>query len=215
MRRSRIRWGRAWHWWPDREGCCGPRSHAAGADYRGRQNMPRQVTHRWQWYVVAVATLVAAAHLGWEHTHGGVAAHHVLHRSDMPAISNWWGLVVLPVLGWLASWSVLRRTAEGPGALPKALAGALGAVLVGVALSASFRAGYEQVASYIFLGALLSGVVLPVYRAEYVLGFVLGMVFVFGAVLPTLAALVAVAISAIVHFLIRPAIAWAVRRMVA
>jgi hypothetical protein len=37
----------------------------------------------------------------------------------------------------------------------------------------------------------VKGVVLRTYRAEYVFGFVLGMTFVFGSTLPTMAALVA------------------------
>lgn len=133
---------------------------------------------------------------------------------DMPTVSNWWMLVVLPVLGWLASRSVLRRAPADPKALTKASAAVVGALLVGIALSIAFVTthGQGQASTYIFLAAILSGLVLPTYRAEYVFGFVLGMAFTFGAVLPTLAALFAVAISATFHLLVRPAFAWAVRR---
>jgi hypothetical protein len=48
---------------------------------------------------------------------------------------------------------------------------------------------------------------LPVYRAEYIFGFVLGMTFVLGSVLPTIAALLGASISAIAHFVIRPIMA--------
>lgn len=170
--------------------------------------------HRLSWYVVVLALVFAAALLAWEVTHGGVPSHHFLDRRDMPTVSNWWMLIVLPVLGWLAARSVLRRAPSDSRALGKASAAVIGAALVGIALSVAFVTthGHGDASSYIFFAAILSGLVLPTYRAEYIFGFVLGMAFTFGAVLPTLAALFAAAISAIFHLLIRPAFAWAARR---
>ena len=170
--------------------------------------------HRLPWYVVAFAIVFAAALLAWEYTHGGVPRHHFLDRADMPTVSNWWMLAVLPVLAWLASRSVLRRAPIDPKALAKAAAAVLGAALIGVALSIAFvmADGQGAASSYIFFAAILSGLVLPIYRAEYIFGFVLGMAFTFGAVLPTLFALFIAAISAIFHRLIRPVSAWAIRR---
>jgi hypothetical protein len=40
----------------------------------------------------------AAAHLAFEHFTGGVQSHNLLNRPDLPAISNWLGLVTLPLL---------------------------------------------------------------------------------------------------------------------
>jgi hypothetical protein len=170
--------------------------------------------HRLSWYVVAFAIVFAVVLLAWEFTHGGVPSHHFLDRADMPTVSNWWMLVVLPVLAWLASRSVLRRVPADPKAFAKASAAVVGAALVGIALSIAFVTtnGKGDASTYIFFAAILSGLVLPTYRAEYVFGFVLGMAFTFGAVLPTLAALFAAALSAIFHLLIRPAFAWVVRR---
>ncbi|HET6726210.1 MAG TPA: hypothetical protein VFH85_09415 [Gammaproteobacteria bacterium] len=174
--------------------------------------MADQKTYRLQWYFIALAALFAIAHLAWQYIHGGVVSHHFLDRSDLPAISNWWGLIVLPVLGWLAAWSVLHRTTVDPRAFGKAIAAMVGAILVGAALSVAFVTGKEQATTVIFAAALVSGVVFPAYRAEYVLGFVLGMDFVFGPVLPTIAALVAVGISAAFHLIIWPTFVWLVRR---
>jgi hypothetical protein len=174
--------------------------------------MADQKIYRLQWYVAVLAALFAVALLAWEYTHGGVVSHHFLDRRDMPAVFNWWGLVVLPVLGWLASWSVLRRAAVEPKALRKAFTAALGALLAGVAMSVSFITGHQQITSYVFFAALLSGLVLRTYRAEYVFSFVLGTAVVFGMVLPTIGALVAVGISAAFHLLVRPSFVWAIRR---
>ena len=50
--------------------------------------------------LIPLAALVfAAAHLTYEHFTGGVRSHHVLNRPDLPAISNWFGLLTLPLLG--------------------------------------------------------------------------------------------------------------------
>lgn len=45
--------------------------------------------------------------------------------------------------------------------------------------------------------------VLPVYRIECIFGFVVGMTFTFGAVLPTLVAVVFAAVSVVAHFIFR------------
>jgi hypothetical protein len=91
------------------------------------------------------------------------------------------------------------------------MAGFLGALLVGGALSLSFAAGFESAAFGIFLTALAIGLVLPTYRAEYVFGFVLGMTYVLGSVLPTLVALLGAGISAAAYFLVRPVMARVLR----
>lgn len=79
-------------------------------------------------------------------------------------------------------------------------------------MSVAFVTAHQQVTSDLFFAVLVSGVVWPTYRAEYVFGFVLGMAFVFGAVLPTLVALIGVAISAIFQLLVRPAFVRVIRR---
>ncbi|HJP97327.1 MAG TPA: hypothetical protein VJ862_02080 [Rhodanobacteraceae bacterium] len=174
--------------------------------------MAHRKLDRLRWYVAALGALFALAMLAWEYTHGGVVSHHFLDRRDMPTVSNWWSLAVLPLLGWLAGWSARRGTAVGARALPKAFAGGFGALLVGVAIAVTFTTGHQQVTGDVFFAALASGVVLPTYRAEYVFGFVLGMAFAFGAVLPTLFALIGVAISATFHLLVRPVFARVIRR---
>jgi hypothetical protein len=182
------------------------------AHYRGR-TMAKQGSRVWERGAVGLALVAAALHLGWEYTHGGIRSHHLLNRADLPAISNLWGVVVLPVLGWMAGSCVMRRAAARPEAVRYALTALAGALAVGVALSAVFVTGNEAAAGVLFLGVLLSGLVFPTYRAEYTFGFVLGMTFVFGSVLPTLVALVAAAISASAHLLAWPAVMWGIRRV--
>lgn len=161
---------------------------------------------------LGAAVFAAAAHLGWEHTHGGIRSHHLLNRADLPTISNAWGLVVLPVIGWLAGVVVARRASAVASTARTALAAFVGALAVGAALSVAFVAGSESAAGAVFLGVLLISLVLPTYRAEYLFGFVLGMTFVFGSILPTLFGLLAAGISACAHLLFWPAGMWVLRR---
>ena len=157
--------------------------------------------------ITVLVALAELAHLAWEHLHGGVASHHLLNRADLPAISNAWGVLFLPALAWVLSGPVLRR-ATTPRAAKGIAAAFFGSLLVGVALSVAFTNGLEDVSSGIFLGILLAGLVLRVYRGEYVLGFVLGMTFTFGAMLPTAAAAFVAIVSAIAHHLLPPVLGW-------
>ena len=77
--------------------------------------MPNSTLQRLIGHGFVVALFASVAHLAWEHTHGGVQSHHFLARPDLPAISNWWGLIILPSLGWLASRSATRDAASDDG----------------------------------------------------------------------------------------------------
>ncbi len=48
----------------------------------------------------------------WQYFNGGVPSHHLLHRADLPAISNWWGAAVLPTLTWLLLMRINKRALE-------------------------------------------------------------------------------------------------------
>jgi hypothetical protein len=189
----------------DREGRECRRMETAGGEmsaYRFQQ---------WRIYLVVLVTIAELAHLAWEYFHGGVRAHHFLARSDMPAFSNWLGLLVLPALAWFAGGRVEKRMArksvsgEVSAKLPASvIAGFVGASLLGILLSASFMTGHDSVSSALFQGMLLLALLLPAYRAECLLGFVLGMTFTFGAVLPVFIGSVIVLISAVAHLLVYP-----------
>ena len=163
-------------------------------------------SRRWLWAAPAMAFAVAAAHLAWEASHGGVQSHHLLNRADLPSVSNAWGLLLLPVLGWLAAHFVRRRANSNAQAPSRAVAAFMGSLVVGLALSAAFRLDLSNLTSGLFFAVLLSGLVLRTYRAEYVFGFVIGMTFVFGSVLPTMASMVAASISVLAHFAVYPVV---------
>lgn len=152
----------------------------------------------------ALALLAELIHLAWEHFHGGIIRHHILNRSDLPAISNAWGAVFLPLVTWYLIGRVIKRVApveDGrPGGLPShVLFGFAGALLFGLLLSGGFALRQSALTEVLFQGLLLLALLLPVYRAECVLGFVLGMTFVFGVVLPTAIASIIAMLSMLLH----------------
>ena len=164
--------------------------------------------------MIALASLLfAAAHLTYEHFSGGVQSHHLLARSDLPAFSNWLGSVILPILGWLLGVRVRNHLASSTrtGRSVVIWVGFFGALFYGAALAASFELDASSISSGLFLALFLLAVVLPIYRAECALGFVVGMTFTFGAVLPSIIATVFAAISVVVRFAFRT-VASAVRR---
>lgn len=71
----------------------------------------------------------------------------------------------------------------------------------------SFTGGYETLLSWLFQGMVVLALLLPGYRAECLMGFVLGMMHTFGALLPTLVASAIVLASAVVHLGVRPLLA--------
>ena len=163
-------------------------------------NFPGARLIRWG---VGLGLLASVVHLGWEATHGGVRAHHLLARGDMPSFSNWWGLLVLPLLGGIAAASVQTRLQSSPATLATSSIALIGSTLVGVTMSALFVANYEEVVSWVFLGVLATGIVLPIYRPEYLFGFVLGMMVVFGPVIPLAGGLFVAGVSFAARTLVR------------
>ena len=139
----------------------------------------------------------AAAFVGFEYFNGGVKTHHFLGRADLPGFSNWLALLILPLLG--TALALRAKSHQGGGASnmlsPRLATGAAGSLACGAALAASFHFGLEQLSLGLFLGLFVCSVALPVYRAEYIFGFVMGMTITFGSVIPLAFALVFATVS--------------------
>jgi len=149
----------------------------------------------------------------WKHFHGGVPKHHLLHNAAMPGISCWWDALVLPALTCLILTRArvrLVHQGEETGGPQKssrhALLGFAVALLVGVMLSVLFTGGQNSALSYLVDGLFILALFLPIYRAESMLGFVLGMTFTFGAVLPLLFASFVAIVAALLYQYVRPVI---------
>lgn len=156
----------------------------------------------WQPRLQAAALVLLAeiAHLAWEALHGGIRSHHFMQRADLPGLNNAWGLVVMPLLGYWAATRVQRR---GAGVV-QWITGLLLAMLLGGTLAVSFHLGAESFTAGVFFTTLALAVVLPAFRAECLLGWVLGMSWIFGALLPTLIGTFIVALSALSQLVVWP-----------
>lgn len=160
---------------------------------------------------ISVVIVFVLSHLYLEHSTGGVLSHHLLNSSDYPAISNWWELIILPVLAWFSTMRIKKRIRFQPddGSAARKiqngiLIGFFGMLIVSVLQSITFTFGYENITMYMALGVLFIGLFLPIYRAECILGHVLGATFTFGPVIPLLGILVMATVSAFSHFCIKP-----------
>jgi hypothetical protein len=153
--------------------------------------------------LVLLATFAA---LTWEHFNGGIRSHHFLGNAAFPAMHNAWAILILPALSWVASGSVEKR-----GLSRSVVIGFFGALLYGAALAFAFATGSTSATKAIFFLAFALSVLLPVYRAECVLGWVLGMAAVFGPFIPTFFAIVFASISALVHRVLLPVLRRAIR----
>lgn len=150
-----------------------------------------------QIFLTLLASLYIWTLLAFEHMNGGVISHHILHRADLPAISNWWGALVLPVLSWFLLGRIYRRVSGGyPLTVLIAFAGAM---LFGVLVSVLFRQGQQEVLSQLMLSLPLLALFFPLYRAEFLLGFVLAMTYTFGALLPTGFGVLVLLMAVLVH----------------
>ncbi|MGO1003486.1 hypothetical protein [Lysobacter sp. CA196] len=138
------------------------------------------------------ALAFAGLHLGFEYFDGGVRSHHLLNRADLPAISNWFGLLILPVLGWALGVRLRNRTS----ARKNIGIGLIVALLYGAAMAGSYELGATDITKTLFFGLPVVAIAAPIYRAECMLGFVAGMTFTFGAILPCLFAVLFASLSA-------------------
>ena len=124
--------------------------------------------------------------LVWNYFHGGVPSHHVLARKDLPLISNWWGALTLPVLSWYLTHRIAIRIMESSDqqAIGKAVLAILLSLVYGALISIFFTLGPKELPGYLLQGIFVLTLFFPLYGAEYLLGFVLGMTYTFGGVLP-------------------------------
>jgi len=162
-------------------------------------------------YLFALVVIFVLCHLLWEYLHGGVLSHHLLNRSDYPAISNWWEIVILPLLAWFSITRVKKRIQFKPDdesssrKMPNGiLIGFFGMLAISLVQSVSFGFGYENITMYLALGVVLIGLFLPIYRSECILGHVLGASFTFGPVIPIIGITVIASLSAFTNLVLKP-----------
>ena len=145
----------------------------------------------------------ALIHILWDYFHEGVPVHHLLQRADLPGISNWWGLVSLPLLCWVVlvrinrrykSDSIIRAMQQKRGIYTRFAAG----LVFGAALSYFFIIG-SVVPGYMMAALFVIAFIIPLYLGEYLIGFALGTAFTLGGVLPVLVVCILAPVYWVLH----------------
>jgi hypothetical protein len=159
-------------------------------------------------YLTLLVTLFIWGLLIWDYFHGGVPSHHILAREDMPAFSNWWGGILIPVLTWFLTFRIQKRVAtQHLNEIPKNVwLSFLAALLFGILLSVFFMLRISDLSGYMLLSVFVLALFFPLYRSEYLLGFILGLVYTFGGVLPILIGSILITGAFTIYKLIRPMI---------
>jgi hypothetical protein len=171
-------------------------------------------------YFTAIVTITIWLLLSWNHYHGGVPSHHILARKDLPEISNWWGALLLPLLTLFLFYRMEKRVTEenndASQVIPfprSVIYGFIGGLIFGITLSTFFTFGNTEIPGYMLMGLLLLSLFLPIYRAECLLGFVIGMTYTFGAVLPTGIGSIFATIGSVLYLLVRPMLVFIISKL--
>ncbi|MEL7247104.1 MAG: hypothetical protein AAFO03_01755 [Bacteroidota bacterium] len=163
-------------------------------------------------FVVLGVALLVGLHILWEYTHGGVTVHYPLADETMPPISNWWGLLTVPLLTLLVLTLIQRRIKhreDAPENSSKVIfRNFLGALLFGAIAGTLWEVGAAEILQFFILLPLFLSLFIPVHRVEHWLGFVLGMTYTFGGVLPITIGLVLLLMSFVIHRGIRGGALW-------
>lgn len=166
-------------------------------------------------YITGLVTISIGGLLAWNYTHGGVPSHHILANKDLPEISNWWGGILLPILTWFILFRIENRDkleAINFANIPKKIiTNFVGALLYGILLAVLFTFNFNEVLDYFFPSIVVMSLFYPIYRAECLLGFIIGMTFTFGAILPTGIGSILSIISFLTYNLIRPILLLAIK----
>ncbi len=162
-------------------------------------------------FLTGTVTVFIFGLLLWEYFHGGVPSHHILQQKDLPEISNWWGGLLLPVLAWIVSGRIEKRLhkqaalTQQPKNQPIKITGLfLLGLILGISIAVSFTNDYKLFLDNVLYVFLVLSLIFPLYYAEFILGFILGMAYTFGAILPTVFILIIAALGFLIYKFIRP-----------
>ena len=175
--------------------------------------MQRQNLLKIKALIVGVVTFLIFNFLFWEHFHGGVTSHHLLHQQDLPSISNWWSGILLPILTWFLLSRIEKRidrkisqTQQTNKAVSTVFWLFITGLAFGILLSTSFTNEYKPFLDNVLYIIIILSLIIPVYYSEFILGFILGMTYTFGAIIPTVFILIVAVIGLVAYKFIRPTI---------
>lgn len=147
-----------------------------------------KLTQRSRILITAVVTLLVWSHIAWDYFHEGIPVHYLLHNADLPGIPNWLGAIVLPFFTWFLLSRIHKRI--NMAAIPlasesirKVILRFILAFAISVSIAIFFTLEIDLI-DYIMGSIFLLAFVFPLYKSEYLLGWVIGSAFTFGAIIP-------------------------------
>lgn len=166
-------------------------------------------------YFTTIITVAIWSLLIWDHFHGGVPSHHMLQNEDLPEFSNWLGGILIPLLTWFLFYRVQKKIGNDLTVFKfsvNILYAFIAALSFSLLLSVFFTLGYSEIPFYMIVSLLVLALFLPIYKAEYFLGFVIGMTFTFGGVLSIGIISILSLIGAIIYRIVKPGLLFIIAR---
>lgn len=179
--------------------------------------MNEKLTLKARLIFTGIVTLLIWTHLVWDHFNGGVPTHHIMQSEDLPGISNWWGGIALPILSWIILYRIKQRVndntlSRGTHSLPNIVYRFVAALVFGIALSFFFTLG-TNVTDYMMIGLFTLSFLIPIYRGEYLLGFVIGTAYTLGAIIPIVFGVILMIIFAVTYKFVRAGVLYLVSKI--
>ena len=169
--------------------------------------------------LIIAAAILAALFILREYLNGGVVTHYPLADANNPGISNWWGLLTFPLLTWVMLVVVQKRKPKTNDTEPTGDTIVLqrnyfiGGLAFGLLMGVLWELGQQEILQYLILLPWLIAPFLRIYLPETTLGFVLGMAYTFGGVLPIVFALVIQTAGFFVYLLLNRGGRWLYKRL--
>jgi hypothetical protein len=141
--------------------------------------------------ITGIISILILSLLLYQYFYSKVPSHAIMQRKDMPEISNWWGAILLPLFTWFTMGRIERQLNEeerGTEQYRKIMYNVIFrfvvALLLGTAIAFAFTYDYKVFLDNVPYLLLFFALLLPIYFSEFILGFVIGMTYTLGAVLP-------------------------------
>lgn len=160
-------------------------------------------------YILGAISISIWGLLLWDYLWMGVPSHHLLANEELPAISNWWGALTIPVASYLLLNRIKKRISFEDGSVSSAFIKRLIypfliALIYALSIAIAFSTGNTEISGFLFMGIFVIALFFPIYRSEYFLGFMIGLVYTFGGVLPVIIGTVLAIACYLIYHLLRP-----------
>lgn len=151
--------------------------------------MDKKVFLKISYYFVLAILLYSLSIQLWDYFHEGVPSHHFLANKNLPKVSNWWGIISLPLAVAFLLYRIQLREFAHSNSIEKNKIKRLIlhfglAFLYAMIIAVSFSTDNSPISSFFFFGIFAFALFFPLYKSEFCLGFILGLSYTFGGVLP-------------------------------